>query len=210
MTFEEYVIEEITNQDLYEDLEIEDNSIVYDYDIDYTTQDWFFVPLFYLTMTKSVMLSLLNRATNGNELLAVLDGFSDTNPVNQHMELMTEMYDKMKSAQPTLETIEFWSSCDSLASVHYSPHWALADAILTQSTQKHIMWEEIQDMPGEIFDLDDWGHPMAECWHDMELNQTEDDDAWHLHICWWWYHSPRTSWYHLHCHYHCNCFHSLL
>jgi hypothetical protein len=39
MTFEEYVIEEITNQDLYEDLEIEDNSIVYDYDIDYTTQD---------------------------------------------------------------------------------------------------------------------------------------------------------------------------
>lgn len=58
-------------------------------------------------MTKSVMLSLLNRATNGNELLAVLDGFSDTNPVNQHMELMTEMYDKMKSAQPTLETIEF-------------------------------------------------------------------------------------------------------
>lgn len=39
MTFEEYVLEEITNQDLYEDLEIEDNSIVYDYDIDYTTQD---------------------------------------------------------------------------------------------------------------------------------------------------------------------------
>ena len=38
MTFEEYVIEEITNQDLYEDLEIEDNSIVY-CDIDYTTQD---------------------------------------------------------------------------------------------------------------------------------------------------------------------------
>lgn len=39
MTFEEYVIEEINYQDLYEDLEIEDNSIIYDYDIDYTTQD---------------------------------------------------------------------------------------------------------------------------------------------------------------------------
>jgi hypothetical protein len=57
-------------------------------------------------MTKSVMLSLLNRATNGNELLAVLDSFMDTNPVDQHMELMTEMYNKMKS-QPTLEPIEF-------------------------------------------------------------------------------------------------------
>ena len=47
MTFEEYVIEEITNQDLYEDLEIEDNSIVYTYDVDYTTQDWFFDPLLF-------------------------------------------------------------------------------------------------------------------------------------------------------------------
>jgi hypothetical protein len=39
MTFEEYVIEEITNQDLYsEDIDFDDTSIVY-YDIDYTTQD---------------------------------------------------------------------------------------------------------------------------------------------------------------------------
>ena len=52
MTFEEYVLEEIIDQDLYEDIEIEDNSIVYSYDLDYTIQDWFFVPLFYLTMTK--------------------------------------------------------------------------------------------------------------------------------------------------------------
>ncbi len=25
-------------------------------------------------------------------------------------------------------------------------------------------------MPGEIFDLEDWGHPLAECWHDMDLH----------------------------------------
>jgi hypothetical protein len=39
MTFEEYVLEEIIDQDLYEDIEIEDNSIVYSYDLDYTIQD---------------------------------------------------------------------------------------------------------------------------------------------------------------------------
>jgi hypothetical protein len=36
------------------------------------------------------------------------------------------------------------------------------------------MWEEIQDMPGEIFDIDEdqanWEAFMAECWHDMDLN----------------------------------------
>lgn len=58
-------------------------------------------------MTKSVMLSLLNRATNGNELLAVLDGFSDTNPVDQHTDLMKEMYEQIKSIKPTLNPIEF-------------------------------------------------------------------------------------------------------
>jgi len=47
-------------------------------------------------MTHSVMLSLLNRASNGNELLAVLDSFSDTQP---------ETVEYTNS--PTLEHIEF-------------------------------------------------------------------------------------------------------
>jgi hypothetical protein len=58
-------------------------------------------------MTKSVMLSLLDRANNGNELLSVLDSFVDEKPADQHMELMKDMYNKMKSNQPTLEPIEF-------------------------------------------------------------------------------------------------------
>lgn len=37
------------------------------------------------------------------------------------------------------------------------------------------MLEEIQDMAGEIFDQD-WGHPMAECWHDMEWHSDSDAD----------------------------------
>lgn len=40
-------------------------------------------------------------------------------------------------------------------------------------TNRHNMWDEIQDMPGEIFDIEEWGHPLAECWHDMELNESE-------------------------------------
>ena len=39
------------------------------------------------------------------------------------------------------------------------------------------MWDEIQDMPGEIFDIEEWGHPMAECWHDMELNSVPDEEV---------------------------------
>ncbi len=39
------------------------------------------------------------------------------------------------------------------------------------------MWEEIQDMPGEIFDIEDWGHPLAECWHDMDLNMPVEEVA---------------------------------
>jgi hypothetical protein len=38
------------------------------------------------------------------------------------------------------------------------------------------MWDEIQDMPGEIFDIEDWGHHLAECWHDMDLNETTNDE----------------------------------
>ena len=58
-------------------------------------------------MTTKLMIKLLDRANNGNELLSILDSFVDTDPVDQHMELMTEMYEQMKSNQPTLETIEF-------------------------------------------------------------------------------------------------------
>jgi hypothetical protein len=47
------------------------------------------------------------------------------------------------------------------------------------------MWEEIQDMSGEIFDpLFETIEPeetdveafMAECWNDMDLNNWEEDD----------------------------------
>ena len=47
-------------------------------------------------MTKEVMISLLNRANNGDEMLAVIDGFSDTQPE-----------DVEYTNQPTLDTIEF-------------------------------------------------------------------------------------------------------
>jgi len=43
-------------------------------------------------MTQELMLSLLNRATNGNELLAVLDTLID---------------DVVSDNQPTTESIEF-------------------------------------------------------------------------------------------------------
>jgi len=39
MTFQEYVIEEIDYQEFYEDIEFDDTSIGYTYDIDYTTQE---------------------------------------------------------------------------------------------------------------------------------------------------------------------------
>lgn len=45
-------------------------------------------------MTQDVMLSLLNRASNGEELLAVLD-------------TLTEDVSLESDNQPTLETIEF-------------------------------------------------------------------------------------------------------
>lgn len=51
-------------------------------------------------MTKSVMLSLLNRANTGNEMLAMIDSFSDSQPAE------VEQVEYQNS--PTLETIEFW------------------------------------------------------------------------------------------------------
>lgn len=39
MTFEEYLIEEIQYQYQYEDIDLDDNTIGYSYDIEYTTQE---------------------------------------------------------------------------------------------------------------------------------------------------------------------------
>jgi hypothetical protein len=50
-------------------------------------------------MTHSVMLSLLNRASNGNEMLAVLDSFGDSQPADVEQVSYTN--------QPTLESIAF-------------------------------------------------------------------------------------------------------
>jgi ATP-dependent Zn protease len=46
-------------------------------------------------MTKDLMLTLLNRAATGNEMLAMIDGFSDNEPA------------EVETAQPTLEEIQF-------------------------------------------------------------------------------------------------------
>ena len=49
--------------------------------------------------------------------------------------------------------------------------------ILRESNAPRPMWEEIQDMPGEIFDIEEWGHPLAECWHDMDINSVPDEEV---------------------------------
>jgi len=50
-------------------------------------------------MTQDVMLSLLNRAANGNEMLALIDSFGDNQPAQDEAVSYTN--------QPTLESIEF-------------------------------------------------------------------------------------------------------
>ena len=45
-------------------------------------------------MTKSLMISMLNQATNGNDLIAILD-------------TLTEDVSVESDTQPTLETIDF-------------------------------------------------------------------------------------------------------
>ena len=47
-------------------------------------------------MSKSVMLSLLNRAADGNQLLAVLDSLTEDNQQSSEYN------------QPTADPIEFW------------------------------------------------------------------------------------------------------
>jgi hypothetical protein len=46
-------------------------------------------------MTKDLMLTLLNRAATGNEMLAMIDSFGDNEPA------------EVETAQPTLEEIQF-------------------------------------------------------------------------------------------------------
>lgn len=54
-------------------------------------------------MTKTVMLSLLNRATNGSELLAVLDTLTDDVVVESDTNYMPILDQNV----PTLESIAF-------------------------------------------------------------------------------------------------------
>lgn len=56
-------------------------------------------------MTKSVMLSLLNRAATGNEMLAMIDSFTDNQPAFDYIE--SPMIETALVGQPTLDPIEF-------------------------------------------------------------------------------------------------------
>lgn len=67
-------------------------------------------------MTKSVMLSLLNRAATGNEMLAMIDSFTDNQPAFDYIE--SPMIETALVGQPTLDPIEFWFDCATSASVH--------------------------------------------------------------------------------------------
>lgn len=73
-----------------------DNVIEEEYDIQYIIFYSLSIPYHTLIMPTKVMLTLLDRASNGNEMLAILDSFSDTQPE-------TVEY----TNQPTLEHIEF-------------------------------------------------------------------------------------------------------
>ena len=54
-------------------------------------------------MTKEVMISLLNRAADGNELMAVLDTLAE------------DSADEYQNS-PTLQPIEFWYHCQIIIS----------------------------------------------------------------------------------------------
>ena len=73
-----------------------DNVVEEEFDIQYIKFNPLSIPYHTPIMTQSVMLSLLNRASNGNEMLALIDSFVDTQPE-------TVEY----TNQPTSEYIEF-------------------------------------------------------------------------------------------------------
>ena len=54
-------------------------------------------------MSPSVMTSLLNKATNGNQLLEILDAIVDTNSVE-----VIEHDTCISIAMPTLDPVNFW------------------------------------------------------------------------------------------------------
>ena len=98
--------QEIVDQEMADIFLDEDGYIIDDYSLDNVVQEEYdiqyiifyplSIPYHTLIMTHSVMLTLLNRASNGNEMLALIDSFSDTQPE-------TVEY----TNQPTLEHIEF-------------------------------------------------------------------------------------------------------
>ena len=58
------------------------------------------------------------------------------------------------------------------------PQGSLFYAYNDFSSNKHIMWDEIQDMPGEIFDFDQWIEEIAsdpEFIAQVERNNAEFD-----------------------------------
>ena len=54
-------------------------------------------------MTQELMLTLLNRASNGNELMAILDTFASEDAETKCIAAVG----KSNTALPTLETVEF-------------------------------------------------------------------------------------------------------
>ena len=74
-------------------------------------------------MTQELMLSLLNRAGNGNELLAVLDTLTD------------EVADQSVN-QPTMEEVQFWLPCDTLRTGTVISQSMGCCAILNKSTKQ--------------------------------------------------------------------------
>ena len=80
-------------------------------------------PIAILIMTQELMLSLLNRAANGNEMLAVLDT------------LAADVADESVN-QPTTESIEFWWPCDTLRTGTVCSQSRGCCAILNKSTKQ--------------------------------------------------------------------------
>ena len=74
-------------------------------------------------MTQELMLSLLNTAGNGNELLAVLDTLTD------------EVADQTVN-QPTMEEVQFWWPCDTLTTGTVFSQSMGCCAILNKSTKQ--------------------------------------------------------------------------
>jgi len=112
-------------------------------------------------MTQELMLSLLNRAGNGNELLAVLDTLTD------------EVADQSVN-QPTMEEVQFWLPCDTLRTGTVISQSMGCCAILNKSTKQSIMNPKLEMLSAreqlmsdieciiEGFFYDTWGDEYTE------------------------------------------------